>query len=69
MTDYECAVIFRAALIRQANALKEQRDTVLEQVAALEQRWGLGKYARQPVANEVVALPQMHTSEMASVKE
>lgn len=67
MTDYECAIIFRAAMIRQAKLLKEQRDTVLEQVAALEQRWGLGKHAPQTTGNAVVILPPAHVGETGTL--
>jgi hypothetical protein len=53
MTDLEFAIAFRAALIQEAKSLQEQRAAVLAQVAALEQKYGLGKHADKPAAARI----------------
>jgi len=39
MGDREFYIAMRAAMIRRAKLLAEERATVLEEIAAIEQRW------------------------------
>jgi hypothetical protein len=47
MTDREYWVHIRASLIKQEKALKEQRDGILQQIAAIERKWNIYKAAAE----------------------
>lgn len=52
MDDKAFYITIRAAMIRRAKLLKEERDTLLEEIAAIEQRFGIA--ARETVRQVVV---------------